>query len=415
MIRILEYKSYGPKNLFLCKGFISGLYMRHMGSITIDIRRASGVGSIIIFTIGMLLALLVSSYIYATFIASEPRELARGLNIARSFEYEKGLERATVWMDLLNPQNTPIYLNNTGSETINIVRIWILDGDYLQTLSYKASIPPGGYLDLNALARELSTDLGKTIYVTDIVSLVSSRGSVFPIRDRVLMLQTQSSSFIETRYREEFVRIFPRPENTLWYLNFTNLIKSKRLEGYYQGAVSGGGTCEVKAYPAVDYLQGYDTPLLLLKDAQGRVISIVLDNYQSGCLRYVFKNVSSIWNLQDIYIYLKIVVRSEKQENKPGNLGGLWVNVTISFINSTLKRLSSMAGETIYIPMRDEPAFNYVWQVLVKLDHRFFTVDILREYQDMEIRIDLFRAGDIRYRYTVGIDYVVIQGAGVYG
>jgi len=378
------------------------------------LRKSVGPANIAVFTIGILVIILLLTPIINMFFITGSSETLKGLYYVRKFDYEKYLERADVWIDLLNPQNTFIYFNNTGSETIDIVRAWILINNEMIPFKYHIRIEPGGSIDLNKLARDISKVIGATIYPDNILSLVSSRGNVFPIRDAIISLRSSSNVVTQLSYREEFIRIFPRPENTLWYPNFSKLIGEKRIEGYYQPSVSKGGTCNVKADPIVSYLDGYNNPLLLLKVSGNRLVQFELDNKQSACEKFVFKNIVNIWNLQDVSIYMKIVIRADRLENAP-SLGGLYVNVSISFINSTLGRISSRAYESTYIPMRDEQSFTYVWQIIVKLDHRFFTVDILREYQDMEIRIDLYREGSARYKYIVGLDYVVIQGGGVYG
>lgn len=390
---------------------------RNIMALLSRFRRA--VAEIVVVSIMVVMLLLIVIPLVYVYI-QRGYSVSESSNLFLEELYRRDLEETDVLVEMISGNPTKYILINKGSVSIDITTIWVSTQSTLIPLNTRITLRPGEALDLGDLAINLSETLENLIFPTDILGMVTSRGKIISISERIY--EKIFNPAILSSTSEIVIPLYS--SNTLLASNFSNLIKQNRIETYYSKTVSSSDIpqCNTKADPVVGYISGYSSPLLLLRD-KSYYVSISLDNKQSGCVRLIIYNISQITNLQDLFIQIKLVIAANATKiiRDPGFT---FINLTIKFYNATLARSSSggdvstrsIASASTIINMSASPEkIIYPWQVLLKLDHRFFPVDLLREVQSMIIDIYLYRNGDARYDYIVGIEYIAAQGAILYG
>ncbi|MEM4485442.1 MAG: hypothetical protein QXE13_06360 [Sulfolobales archaeon] len=327
--------------------------------------------------------------------------------------YRRDLEMADVYVSMRKGEISGYYLNNTGSVELYLTTAWIYINNTFKPFTVGIKLMPGDSLDLGVLARNISDYTGVSISPLDIYALVTSRGKIIPIAQRIYdYIFSKPVAIIG--YGESVIRIMPSNDNTLLDKNFTNLINQGRIETLYSSTVSAppsGTQCNKKANPYVGYISNYSNPLLLLKDRDLVILSLA--NKQSGCILISLYNISRVINPQDVFLLLKLVIVANLTRDR-GDPGITYVNVSVGFYNRSVSQFYSNATASTAINM-SSPNMIYPWQVFLKLDHRFLTVDLMREYLSLDIYILLYREGANEYNYIVGVEYIIFQGMIVYG
>ncbi|MEZ0290434.1 MAG: hypothetical protein ABWJ42_05025, partial [Sulfolobales archaeon] len=100
--------------------------------------------------------------------------------------YERDLERVTFNVSVFSSTPSSFTMINSGSITIDIVSAWVDLGDGgLTPITLKITLRPGDTLDLGLLADNLTNTLGRVVSPTDIVALVTSRGNIIPVSQKI--------------------------------------------------------------------------------------------------------------------------------------------------------------------------------------------------------------------------------------
>ncbi len=362
------------------------------------------VSNIIGFALGIIIILVTVIPLFM-FLTSARSDLEKIIGNYEAYQDLKSLEKLSVEADYTSTTSEIYYLRNTGSIPIKLVRAVIQSALGLDPYYINIMIEPGQRIPLS----QIFTQLGLPYDPASLRYVVSVRGKVFPIAEQIIRIPPPSSTpgssggaaaLPAPGYGNPFT-----PSSSLFYWNFTDAVKNNRVDAYYNLA---GSSCTYSGQAWVGLIANYNNKVLTINSTDTKTPTTVtynLGNSQSGCAKFVFKNLLNASGSYIIVVYYRVVIASLSAKDRVS------IDLNFTVVDSTGRGIGSSVTSFQWAPKTDLDYIVYSGYVAIPIYNPVsgFTVS---GNVDLVFKIVLTQI-NAQGSYQVGVEYLAFQGVQV--